>query len=164
MGPQEMKQILCDPVRLRGFVHEVLRHDAPLQRLPRRVTAHIEIDGVTLNPGDSLVLFLGMGNMQQGSGVRFDYMPASEDSSVAETFTFGRGTHRCLGRSLSFMEIEKSLEYLGSVLLSEGHLARLEYERLADYDVGNYGFTHMILVSESKNIIRARGRCSVVKC
>jgi cytochrome P450 len=159
MESAEMKQILRDPNMLRSFVHEVLRHDAPLQRLPRRVTADVEIEGVKLIRGDSVILFLGMGNVQQGSGTKFDYRaaPASEQPLV-ETFTFGRGTHRCLGRSLSYLEIEKSLAYIGSVLLDKYDLKSLEYERLADYDVGNYGFTRMTLVLEECRKDRKKSR------
>jgi cytochrome P450 len=109
------------------------------------VIAPIEIAGISLNPGDTIFLFLGMANVQQGNGLVFDYQQKSSILTPTEMFTFGKGTHRCLGQALSIMEMEMSLKYLAeSSLLEKKEIRSVEFERLSNIDVGNYGFTHLV--------------------
>ena len=42
-----------------GFVEEVLRYDSPVQAASNRVSPGLEIDGLVIEPGESLMPLLG---------------------------------------------------------------------------------------------------------
>jgi len=125
-----------------AFIQEVLRLDAPLQRNPRRCVKQPVAKGKTLQDGpkegSQVLLFLGAANMDptvfsQPEEFRLD----REEQPL---LTFGSGMHYCLGTNLVKLEMRMVLDHLTkfkSIALDD------HYERIADVDVGNWGFCHL---------------------
>lgn len=124
-----------------AFIQEVLRLDAPLQRNPRRcVSIGKKWQDAGLKEGNQVLLFLGAANMDPAvfrSPADFRIDRADESPAL----TFGSGMHYCLGSNLVKLEMRLALEHLTSSYKSialDGH-----YQRIADVDVGNWGFCHL---------------------
>lgn len=125
-----------------AFIQEVLRLDAPLQRNPRRCVKQPVAKGKTPQDGpkegSQVLLFLGAANMDptvfsQPEEFRLD----REEQPL---LTFGSGMHYCLGSNLVKLEMRMVLDHLTkfkSIALDD------HYERIADVDVGNWGFRHL---------------------
>eukprot|EP00434_Breviolum_minutum_P015529 symbB.v1.2.013675.t1/scaffold971.1/size148033/3 len=122
-----------------AFIQEVLRLDAPLQRNPRRcVQPPTKGKTPEIGPkeGNQVLLFLGAANMDPTVFTN----PKELDREETPLLTFGSGLHYCLGSSLVKLEMRMVLEHLAkfkSIALDDG------YERIADVDVGNWGFRHL---------------------
>ncbi len=50
-----------------GFVEEVLRYDSPVQAASNRVSPGLEIDGLVIEPGESLMPLLGLATATRAS-------------------------------------------------------------------------------------------------
>ncbi|OLP91746.1 Cytochrome P450 144 [Symbiodinium microadriaticum] len=124
------------------FIQEVLRLDSPLQRNPRRyIKAGAKWTGGRMPfEGDQVLLFLGAANMDPA--VYKDPQQFRLDRhEEPPPLTFGSGMHYCLGSSLVKLELRLALQHLCR------HCQSIElngdFERLADVDVGNWGFRRL---------------------
>lgn len=133
-----IEQLRNDPAALEGFIEEVLRLDAPLQRTLRRTTRPVTLAGVDLPENAQLIVMLGAANLDP---TRFE-CPADLDptrSNAKRHLAFGRGIHMCLGAQLARLETRIALtefvRQVGSVRLAPG----AELVRLTDKDVGMWG-------------------------
>jgi cytochrome P450 len=110
----EVRDVFDSPEALQHFINEVLRVDAPLQRMPRRVARAVRLpDGTELQQGDQLSLFVGAANLSERLGgpcLRPYTNEHDRAAALAQTLTFGRGMHRCIGRTLTQLDIECGLE------------------------------------------------------
>lgn len=93
-------------------VEETLRADAPVAHLPFRfATEDVTIDGVTISRGDPvLVAFAATGRDPELHGPdagEFDIRRADK-----RHVAFGHGVHRCVGPSLTRMEVRIAVEAL----------------------------------------------------
>lgn len=133
------------------FIQEVLRLDAPLQRNPRRyIKAGAKWTGGRMPfEGDQVLLFLGAANMDPA--VYKDPQQFRLDRhEEPPPLTFGSGMHYCLGSSLVKLELRLALQHLCR------HCQSIElngdFQRLADVDVGNWGFRRLN-VRDRKSVV-----------
>src|SRR2546421_6768386 len=60
--PDEMQRLWTDGGLVGPAVEEMLRYDAPIQALRRDALVPVEVGGVTLAAGETLILLLGAAN------------------------------------------------------------------------------------------------------
>ncbi len=105
--PDFRRQLVDDPGRIPAAVEELLRWETPVMVLPRTVAKEVEMQGVTLRPGDNVTLVIGAANLDEDEfgdpGVRLGRDP---NRHVA----FGGGNHLCLGAHLARLELRVALE------------------------------------------------------
>ena len=104
------------------LIQRCLLKDCPLMRNPRRAVFDTELSGVRIPQGSLLILFIG----------------AANEASEKDSLTFGHGLHSCLGRHLVLAEMHAAIDWMIEKRTWKFPVA--EKSRLADIDVGNYGF------------------------
>jgi cytochrome P450 len=115
----ELESLRHDPTRIDAVVEEVLRFESPVQMTSRIAMEDLEIEGVVVPEGASLMLLLGAANRDPSV---FDE-PHRFDPGRAELghVAFGHGPHWCIGGSLAREEarvvIPMVLEQLPDLLL-----------------------------------------------
>ncbi len=103
-APDQLAELRADPGLAPRAVEELLRFDSPVQFLTRIATEPVEVAGVTVEPGQRVLLFLGSAHRD---GDVFDD-PDRLDVTREECphVAFGRGAHFCLGAALARLEGE----------------------------------------------------------
>ncbi|MFG1922508.1 cytochrome P450 [Cryptosporangium sp. NPDC048952] len=108
--PDQFRLLAERPELARSAVEELLRYDSPVQLGARMVAEPIELAGVTVNPGERIVAYLGAGNHDPE---RFadpdDLILDREDNGP---LSFGGGIHYCLGAPLARLEAQVALPAL----------------------------------------------------
>ena len=108
--PEAMERVRSDDVGLESTIEEMLRYRSPVQALARIATRDVELRGMDIEAGDTVVPWLGSANRDPSM---FD---APEEFRVDRApnphFGFGRGTHYCLGAPLARMEARIGLRTL----------------------------------------------------
>jgi len=108
--PDVLARLRHDPDMVIRTVEEVLRYDPPVHIRTRTTLVDINIAGVTITKGATVVLLLASGNRDPArfpDPDRFD-----PDRSDNEHFGFGRGIHYCVGAPLARMETQIALNAL----------------------------------------------------
>ncbi|MER7079138.1 Cytochrome P450 [Saccharopolyspora kobensis] len=111
--PDQWRELVEHPEVVGPVVDELLRH-VPLEgfavNLPRVATAAVELGGVTIAEGDTVLVSLASANHDAAA---FD---SPDEFDPARTpnrhLTFGNGIHRCLGAQLAKIELETGLREL----------------------------------------------------
>jgi len=99
--PDQLQQLKDDPSLAEGAVEEVLRYEAPLQRIRRRVTKDLEFYGRSIKAEELFLLIVGSVNRDPdhfSNPDRFDIR--RPDRHLA----FGYGIHFCVGAPLARVE------------------------------------------------------------
>ena len=92
---------------LHSFIEETLRYYSPIQFLPHRfIKEDTEINGVKMNKGERLSLFLGSANRDEDM---FDNADKFILRDKNEHIAFGRGSHMCIGAPLARLEANIAL-------------------------------------------------------
>jgi cytochrome P450 len=92
------------------LVEETLRFESPVQLMFRTATEPVEIAGVTLPRGATVLPIIGSANRDEAvfpSADRFD-----PDRDTSEHIAFGHGVHFCLGAALARLEARVAIEEL----------------------------------------------------
>lgn len=102
--PDQWAEVRRDPSTVPGAFLEGLRLEAPVQSFARVATRDVELDGVTIPAGATVVL-------SYGSAGRDERRYADPDSfqvrrHPSDTVAFGFGVHNCPGRALATMEAQ----------------------------------------------------------
>ena len=126
--PDQLARVAADPALIPGLIEETLRFDAPIQLIFREALADVQIGGVTIPQGATVVPLLGSANRDERrfeGPDRFDVM-RNPQGHVG----FGFGKHFCLGASLARLEARVALEALVPELLhmqrGEARLPRID--------------------------------------
>ncbi|WP_214409314.1 cytochrome P450 [Sphaerisporangium fuscum] len=108
---RHFEAVVDDPDLVRGTVEEVLRMDTNLGfGLPRYISEDIELSGMTVPAGTTLIVNSGAANRDERKFAdpdRFD--PRREPN---QHITFGAGPHFCLGQTLARVELQVTLATL----------------------------------------------------
>jgi len=108
--PDELARVRRDPARIPALLEEALRFDGPIQFLFREAMQDVELAGVTIPAGATVIPLLGSANRddaQFADAHRFDVSRNTQGH-----LAFGLGIHFCLGASLARLEARIALEEL----------------------------------------------------
>ena len=116
-NPEEWRKLQADPSTARDIIEETLRLATPTQGMFRVVTRDTQIAGVDIAAGSRLVAMFSAANRDPEI---FDdpesFCPVRPD--VTKHLAFGKGTHFCLGASLSRLEGRVAAEELSRRIAS----------------------------------------------
>ncbi|MER7079139.1 Cytochrome P450 [Saccharopolyspora kobensis] len=108
--PDQWRKLVEHPEVVGPVVDELLRHVAlPAYEvtLPRVATAAVELGGVTIAEGDTVLISLSSANRDAAA---FDSPDEFDPARVPNRhLAFGNGVHRCLGAQLAKIELETGL-------------------------------------------------------
>jgi cytochrome P450 len=105
--PDWLERLRRDKALAPRIVDEVLRFDPPLHFRTRKSLADIEIAGVVIPKGASLVLLFAAANRDRD---RFAFPDRFDpDRGDSQHFGFGGGPHYCIGAPLARLEVEAAL-------------------------------------------------------
>jgi len=128
-------ELRADPSRIPNFVEEVLRLEAPVQGLYRRVLNDIRIADTDIPKGAIVVLRFGAANYDPAQFEEPDALRL-ERGNARNHLTFGAGPHFCLGNQLARAELRISFETL---------LRRMRNFRLAEPDDRSNWLAHFLV-------------------
>jgi cytochrome P450 len=102
-----LERLRLDPGLVTSLVEEVLRYDPPVQFRTRTTLADVDIAGVTIRRGETVVLLLAAGNRDPRCFPDPDrFMPDRPDNAH---LGFGGGIHYCMGAPLARLEAHVAL-------------------------------------------------------
>lgn len=107
--PDRRRQLIDEPSLIPGAIEELLRWETPVMVIPRGVKKDIELRGVELKAGDSVMLVLGAAN---GDEDEFGDPEVDFRRDPNRHLAFGGSHHLCLGAHLARLELRVSLEEL----------------------------------------------------
>src|SRR5499425_144627 len=109
--PAQLARVCADRSLVPSWIEETLRWDSPVQLLPRRTTADVEIGGQRIPANAHVVAIVGSANRDERH-----WGPSAAQFDVARNpqghLSFGLGNHFCLGASLARLEARVALEAL----------------------------------------------------
>ncbi|MGM7645768.1 cytochrome P450 [Nocardia sp. JW2] len=110
-NPDQLAIAQNDPDRWPDVVEETLRFDPPVQTTARVALEDVEVDGMTVKAGATVILSLAGANRDPSVFAdpdRFDI----DRPNAKEHVAFSSGIHACLGASLARMEAVHALRAL----------------------------------------------------
>lgn len=108
--PGQLALLREQPGLTGSAVEELLRYDTPVQLVSRVVMEPVELAGITVEPGERVVAYLGAGNRDPE---RFaDAGALRLDRADNAPLSFGGGIHYCLGAPLARLEAQIALPAL----------------------------------------------------
>lgn len=108
--PDQLQRLRDDRSLIANAIEEVLRYDPPVQLDGRYVFEDIEIDGVTIEKGDSIITLLAGANRDPAMCADPETFDVGRDD--IQVMSFGSGIHFCLGAALARLEGQVVLERL----------------------------------------------------
>jgi cytochrome P450 len=103
-SPGQWRRLKDDPSLIAGAVEELLRYDSSVQMTGRVTNTGLEIGGVTLPPGESVITLLGAANRDPAQYADPDTLDVGRQN--VRPMSFGGGIHHCLGAQLARLEAE----------------------------------------------------------
>lgn len=119
--PEQMARVRADSSRIRVFIEECLRLEAPSQWNPRSVVQDTVLGGVAIPAGSHVLVLFASGN-RDPEHFENPYEFDIDRPNAGDHTSFGLGTHFCLGAPLARLECKVAFEHL---------LRRLQDIRLA---------------------------------
>jgi cytochrome P450 len=108
--PDQLERLRRDPGLARTAVEELLRYTSPVQWTGRVATEVIELDGRTIQPGQTVIGVLAAANRDPEVFADPDRLDLGRDPNP--NLSFGRGLHFCLGAPLARLEAQVALPML----------------------------------------------------
>jgi cytochrome P450 len=102
--PDQLARLQAEPARIGPAVDEIVRWVSPVRHFLRYATGPAELGGVTIEPGDGLLLSYPSANRDDAvfdDPFRFDVTRPDADRHLG----FGFGVHHCLGAHLARLEL-----------------------------------------------------------
>src|SRR5471032_1042957 len=103
-NPDQWERLKADPSLIPNAVEELLRFDSSVQMTGRATMTEVEIGGVTLPAGESVVQLLGAANRDPAQYPDPDRLDVGRQN--IRPLSFGGGIHHCLGAQLARLEGE----------------------------------------------------------
>lgn len=145
--PELQTTLRKQPYLVPAFVEEVLRLDAPVQGLFRRVTAELRIGDTLIPEGSIVVLKWGAANRDPERFPEPDTLDLERKNS-ARHLTFGFGPHMCVGAGLTRSEMRvtftRLLQRMQHIRLSRGPAGALREPHFF-----SYGFTELWITADA---------------
>ncbi len=131
-NPGQLERVVADRSLVKNTVEEALRLESPVQWTQRQVLQDVEIGGVPVQAGTTLLCLWASGNRDRDRwGDDADEFRVDRPQVAKHHLAFGRGTHLCLGAPLARLEGEIAFNAI---------FDRLEHLRLAP---GKNDFRHI---------------------
>ena len=112
LGEHEPWRLLGEePALIRAAVEELLRYDSPVQMTSRIATQDVEVDGVVIPGGASIVVAIGGANRDPDVFDEPDRLRI-ERPDASRHLAFSLGIHHCLGAVLARLEARIAIEEL----------------------------------------------------
>jgi cytochrome P450 len=110
--PSELAKVRANPELAKNAVEEVLRYWGPLDTtLPRFATEDMEIEGVEIKRGETILIGLSSSNHDPARFAHPEVFDITRDDANRHV-AFGKGIHVCLGAPLARMEGDIALTTL----------------------------------------------------
>ena len=106
--PEQRRDLARDPALIPNAIEELLRYESPAPYVGRYVARDVEVLGEKIPEGSAMLFLIASANRDEArfpDGDRFDV-----HRKVGQHFTFGYGTHFCLGAALARLEGRVALE------------------------------------------------------
>jgi len=103
-SPDQWQRLKDDPSLIAGAVEELLRFDSSVQMTGRVTNIEVEVDGVALPAGESVLMLLGAANRDPAQYADPDALDVGRQN--VRPMSFGGGIHHCLGAQLARLEAE----------------------------------------------------------
>lgn len=103
-APEQWQRLKDDPSLIPNAIEELLRFDSSVQMTGRVTNTEVEIGGVTLPAGESIVMLLGAANRDPEHYPEPDKLDVGRQN--VRPMSFGGGIHHCLGAQLARLEGE----------------------------------------------------------
>jgi cytochrome P450 len=107
-NPEQRKKIVDDPSMIPGAIEELLRWESPVMMVPRLVKEDVELGGVKIKTGETILLMLGAADIDRGAFPDADVVDFGRERN--RHIAFGAGAHRCLGSHLARIELTAAME------------------------------------------------------
>jgi cytochrome P450 len=105
--PDQLERLRRDPALIPGAVEEILRYEPVIGSMGRVPREPLEVEGVTLPAGQSVMLSLVAANRDPAVFEDPDRFDVSRP--IRRSMAFGWGPHHCLGASLARAELAEVL-------------------------------------------------------
>lgn len=106
-NPDQLELLKREPQRITNAIEELLRYDSSVQATGRTAMQDIELGGVPVAKGESVLCLLGAANRDPA------LYPDPDRLDITRTnirpFSFGGGIHHCLGAQLARIEAEVAI-------------------------------------------------------
>jgi cytochrome P450 len=102
--PEQMTLLRDDPSLYASVSDELLRYDGTVQLSSRYALESVDVGGITVPAGESIMPVLGAGNHDPARFAEPDRLDVRRTN--IEPLSFGGGVHYCLGAALARVEIE----------------------------------------------------------
>lgn len=109
-NPDELQKLRDNPDLIPLAVDEMIRWVAPVKQFARTAVEDVELSGVTIPKGDSVMMLFASGCRDEENIPDPDEFRV--DRQKNKHMAFGYGPHMCLGKYLAKMELEAYLKEL----------------------------------------------------
>ena len=108
--PDQLRRLHDDPSLVTNAVEELLRYDSSVQMTGRTTLEDVELGGVPIAKGESVLCLLGAANRDPAAYPEPDRLDVTRPN--IRPLSFGGGIHFCLGAQLARIEGEIAISTL----------------------------------------------------
>lgn len=109
-NPDQLRRLREDPALVPNAVEELLRYDSSVQLTGRTALEDVELGGVAIPRGESVLCLLGAANRDPAVYPEPDRLDVARPN--IRPLSFGGGIHFCLGAQLARIEAEVAISTL----------------------------------------------------